>query len=121
MQLEEYLLKSTKPTNVSGEHEPIPHVEIPCPQTTTNIVDANAGMTVDSNEHSYAQEQLSNTSSELVDSFHVNSFEPKEKSTPKSMEAKSTEIIHQTPRQPVKKEPEIKKLPNAVQRRAVSG
>lgn len=123
---DENQLNSTQPAGISGENEPVANVETSCLQIESIIGDVDAENSCGSNEHSYAREQGSNNSSELVDSFHVNSFEPNEKSTPKSTpkstnEAKCDENIQQTPCQTSKKDHEKTNLPKEVQKRAVSG
>lgn len=113
---DENLLDSTQPTNVSGENEPAVNVEVPCHQIEVFIGDVDAENSIGPDEHSYAREQSANNSYELVDSFHVQTFEPNENSTPKS-----TNEANENSQQTFKKEHEKMTVGKAVQKRAVSG
>lgn len=116
----ENLLNPAQAAGISDEIEPVPNFEAPCHQIESFNAEVDAENSIDLNEHSYAQELNSNMSSELIDSFHVNSFEPNDKSTPKAAtEANDNENIQQTPCQPLKKEKVNEQ--KAAEKRAVSG
>lgn len=80
---DENQLDSTQPPSISGEKELVANVTTtPCQQIKPNT-DTEESMV--SNEESDIQEQSSVTSSEAVNSLRLSTFEPNEKSTPKSM------------------------------------
>lgn len=117
---DENQLNPTQPAGISGEQESVTNIETPCNQMSANG-DAETSIEQKSIDNSDAQEQSLATSAENVSSFQLNSFEPKENSTPKPMnEVKHEEELQKTPCRKSTKNEDSQKVTRAVQNRPVS-